>query len=312
LINQNFIKEILSQKHQSVARAISIIENNDSPNVESILSGIYNETGQAYRIGITGPPGAGKSSITNEIIKLLSSDKKIAVLSVDPTSPFTGGAILGDRIRMIEHYNNPNVFIRSLGSRGSKGGLADNISFVGDVLDAAGFDIIIFETVGVGQIELDVMETSDTTVVVLVPESGDDIQILKAGMMEIADIFVVNKSDRAGSEKINLSLNNFLSIIPKDENKWYPKVVKTSVYDKYGFDELLELVFERQTYLNNSGEKKQKNKNRYLRQIQNIISDKLTDSFWNDKKRKILEAELGNSVKARKNPLILAKELLNE
>ncbi len=312
MINQNFIKEILSQKHQSVARAISIIENNDSPNVESILSGIYNETGQAYRIGITGPPGAGKSSITNEIIKLLSSDKKIAVLSVDPTSPFTGGAILGDRIRMIEHYNNPNVFIRSLGSRGSKGGLADNISFVGDVLDAAGFDIIIFETVGVGQIELDVMETSDTTVVVLVPESGDDIQILKAGMMEIADIFVVNKSDRAGSEKINLSLNNFLSIIPKDENKWYPKVVKTSVYDKYGFDELLELVFERQTYLNNSGEKKQKNKNRYLRQIQNIISDKLTDSFWNDKRRKILEAELSNSVKARRNPLILAKELLNE
>ena len=144
------------------------------------------------------------------------------------------------------------------------------------------------------------------------PESGDDIQILKAGMMEIADIFVVNKSDRAGSEKINLSLNNFLSIIPKDKNKWYPKVVKTSVYDKYGFDELLELVFERQTYLNNSGEKKQKNKNRYLRQIQNIISDKLTDSFWNDKRRKILEAELSNSVKARRNPLILAKELLNE
>ena len=312
MINQNFIKEILSQKHQSVARAISIIENNDSPNVESILSGIYNETGQAYRIGITGPPGAGKSSITNEIIKLLSSDKKIAVLSVDPTSPFTGGAILGDRIRIIEHYTKPNVFISRLGYRGSKGGLADNISFVGDVLDAAGFDIIIFETVGVGQIELDVMETSDTTVVVLVPESGDDIQILKAGMMEIADIFVVNKSDRAGSEKINLSLNNFLSIIPKDENKWYPKVVKTSVYDKYGFDELLELVFERQTYLNNSGEKKQKNKNRYLRQIQNIISDKLTDSFWNDKRRKILEAELSNSVKARRNPLILAKELLNE
>ena len=312
MINQDFIKEILSQKHQSIARAISIIENNDSSNIESILSGIYNETGKAYRIGITGPPGAGKSSITNEIIKLLSSDKKIAVLSVDPTSPFTGGAILGDRIRMIEHYNNPNVFIRSLGSRGSRGGLADNISFVGDVLDAAGFDIIIFETVGVGQIELDVMEASDTTIVVLVPESGDDIQILKAGMMEIADIFVVNKSDRAGSEKINLSLNNFLSIIPKDENKWYPKVVKTSVYDKYGFDELLELVFERQSYLDNSGEKKQKNKNRYLRQIQNIISDKLAASFWDDDKRAILEAELVNSVKARKNPLVLAKELLNE
>lgn len=311
MTNQTFIKEILSQKYQSIARAISIIENNDSINIDSILSGIYNKTGNAYRIGITGPPGAGKSSITNEIIKLLSSDKKIAVLSVDPTSPFTGGAILGDRIRMIEHYDNPNVFIRSLGSRGSKGGLADNISLIGDVLDAAGFDIIIFETVGVGQIELDVMEASDTTVVVLVPESGDDIQILKAGMMEIADIFVINKSDRAGSEKINLSLNNFLSIIPKDEDKWCPKIVKTSVYDKYGFDELLVLISERQSYLESSGEKTQKSQNRYIHQVKNVISKNLTDFFWDDEKKKILKSELKKAVNKRKNPLILAKDLLD-
>ena len=131
MINQNFIKEILSQNHQSIAKAISIIQDNNLDDIESILSSIYNNTGNAYRIGVTGPPGAGKSSIVNEIVKLLSSDKKIAVLSVDPTSPFTGGAILGDRIRMIEHYNNPNVFIRSIGSRGSRGGLAKNISLIG-------------------------------------------------------------------------------------------------------------------------------------------------------------------------------------
>ena len=312
MINQNFIKEILSQNHQSIAKAISIIQDNNLDDIEAILSSIYNNTGNAYRIGVTGPPGAGKSSIVNEMIKLLSSDKKIAVLSVDPTSPFTGGAILGDRIRMIEHYNNSNVFIRSIGSRGSKGGLADNIDFAADILDAAGFDIIIFETVGVGQVELDVMEASDSTVVVLVPESGDDIQILKAGMMEIADIFVINKADRSGAEKIHLSLNNFLSIIPKEDDKWYPKVVKTSVYDKYGFDKLLDIIFEKRSHLDSSGEKNKKNQDRYIRQIKSVISNNLSDSFWNDKKRKILEKELSLKVKKRKNPLMLATKLMNE
>ena len=195
-MKQNLTEGVLSQDHQSIARLISLVENGNYTDIESILSEIYNKTGNSYRLGITGPPGAGKSSITNELINRLSESKSIAILSVDPTSPFTGGAILGDRIRMIDHYNNPNVFIRSIGSRGSKGGLAENINIIGDILDAAGFDIIIFETVGVGQVELDIIETADTTVVGLVPEAGDDIQILKAGMMEIADIFVINKSDR--------------------------------------------------------------------------------------------------------------------
>ena len=311
MINKSFIEEILSQKHHSIAKAISIIEDNKPENTESILSKLYNKTGQAYRIGITGPPGAGKSSIANELIKLFSADKRVAVLSVDPTSPFTGGAILGDRIRMIEHYDNPNVFIRSIGSRGSKGGLADNINFAGDILDAAGFDIILFETVGVGQIELDVMETSDSTIVVLVPESGDDIQILKAGMMEIADIFVINKSDRSGSDKISLSLKNFLSIIPKDKDAWYPRVIKTSVYEKYGFDELIKILFERHTYLNASGEKTKKDKGRYIRQIQNIVSDSLSASFWTNEREIILKKELESEIQKRKNPLLLAKKLMN-
>jgi len=312
LITQKFIEEILSQKHQSIARAISIVQDNNTEDVESILSKIYNKIGNAYRIGITGPPGAGKSSIANEVIKLLSPNNSVAVLSVDPTSPFTGGAILGDRIRMLEHYDNPNVFIRSIGSRGSKGGLADNISFSGDILDAAGFDIIIFETVGVGQIELDIMEASDSTIVVLVPESGDDIQILKAGMMEIADIFVINKSDRAGSDKIKLSLSNFLSILPSDTEEWGPKVIKTSVYEKYGFDELIKVLFERQSYLESSGEKNKKDQARYTRQIENIISVNLNKTFWSQNRRKVLEQELQMDTLERENPLILVKKLMDE
>ena len=312
MITQKFIEEILSQKHQSIARAISIVQDNNTEDVESILSKIYNKIGNAYRIGITGPPGAGKSSIANEVIKLLSPNNSVAVLSVDPTSPFTGGAILGDRIRMLEHYDNPNVFIRSIGSRGSKGGLADNISFAGDILDAAGFDIIIFETVGVGQIELDIMETSDSTVVVLVPESGDDIQILKAGMMEIADIFVINKSDRDGSDKIKLSLSNFLSILPNDAKEWAPKVIKTSVYEKYGFEELIKVLFERQSYLESSGEKNKKDQARYTRQIENIISVNLNKTFWSQNRRKVLEEELQMDTLERENPLILVKKLMDE
>ena len=312
-MNNNLIEGILSNNHQSIAKAISVIQDrSNSGKLESILDGVYNRTGKSYRLGITGPPGAGKSSITNEIIKLLSSDKNIAVLSVDPTSPFTGGAILGDRIRMVEHYDNPNVFIRSIGSRGSRGGLTKNINLAADILDAAGFDIIIFETVGVGQVELDVMESADTTIVVLVPESGDDIQMLKAGMMEIADIFAINKSDRSGADKINISLNNFLSILPQDKNSWHPKVVKTSVYDNFGFKELIDVVYERYEFLNITGKREKKQQDRYVKQVQDLISSYINADFWTDSKKEILNKELNVKMRIRMNPLVLAKKLINE
>ena len=311
-MKQNLTEGVLSQDHQSIARLISLVENGNYTDIESILSEIYNKTGNSYRLGITGPPGAGKSSITNELINRLSESKSIAILSVDPTSPFTGGAILGDRIRMIDHYNNPNVFIRSIGSRGSKGGLAENINIIGDILDAAGFDIIIFETVGVGQVELDIIETADTTVVVLVPESGDDIQILKAGMMEIADIFVINKSDRDGADKIAVSLNNFLSTVHPDDSVWSPKVVKTSVYAKTGFEELIDTIFSRYEFMNQNGYIDKKHESRYTKQVKNLVSNHLENSFWDKLKEEALNKQLRAEIKNRANPVMLAKKLIDE
>ena len=311
-MKQNLTEGVLSQDHQSIARLISLVESGNYTDIESILSEIYNKTGNSYRLGITGPPGAGKSSITNELINRLSESKSIAILSVDPTSPFTGGAILGDRIRMIDHYNNPNVFIRSIGSRGSKGGLAENINIIGDILDAAGFDIIIFETVGVGQVELDIIETADTTVVVLVPESGDDIQILKAGMMEIADIFVINKSDRDGADKIAVSLNNFLSTVHTDDSIWSPKVVKTSVYAKTGFGELIDTIFSRYEFMNQNGYIDKKHESRYTKQVKNLVSNHLENSFWDKLKEEALNKQLRAEIKNRANPVMLAKKLIDE
>ena len=206
----DILKSIRKKDILSISRTITQIE---SSNCDKLLSEIYPFTGNAFRIGITGPPGAGKSSITNELItKYRSLNKSVAVIGVDPTSPFTGGALLGDRLRMAKHFSDSGVYIRSMASRGSQGGLSNKSQDVGNILDCAGFDIIIYETVGVGQIELDVMKSSDLVIVVLVPESGDDIQMMKAGLMEIGNIFVINKSDRPGSDKLKTSMQQIFSL----------------------------------------------------------------------------------------------------
>ena len=234
------IQGVRGRKRRFIARAITHVENNTELS-SKLLSELYPDTGSAYRIGITGPPGAGKSSLTDKLIQnFRDQGKTVSVIVIDPTSPFSGGAILGDRIRMIRHYNDDDVYIRSMASRGGHGGLAQATKEVGDVLDAAGFDIILFETVGVGQVELDVVKASDTVVVVLVPESGDDIQMMKAGLMEIADIFAINKSDRPGSNKLYISIINMLSGIPHDKSEWIPKVVKTVAIKSNGVSQLIE------------------------------------------------------------------------
>ncbi len=206
MIDKNLIEQLLNSDRRAVARAISFIESDNNLTSE-YLKELYNKVGNAYRIGITGPPGAGKSTITNQLTKFYrKQNKKVGIIAVDPTSPFTGGALLGDRVRMTDVGMDQGVFIRSMATRGSLGGLSKKAIDAADILDAAGFDIVILETVGVGQSELDIAQAADTTIVVLVPESGDSVQAMKAGLMEIADLFVLNKCDRPGSQQAYTAL----------------------------------------------------------------------------------------------------------
>jgi len=237
-INEN----IISQKDfKSLARSISLIEN-EAPGYEDLLFSL--KLSSSKIIGITGAPGAGKSSLADGLIgEMINDKKKIGVLCVDPSSPFNKGALLGDRIRLSEWYNHPNVFIRSLASKGSLGGLHPKIIEISDVMKSAGFDYIIIETVGVGQSEVDIAALADITIVMLVPEGGDIIQTMKAGLMEVADIFVVNKFDRPGAQNFYNSLKQMLSPVFKKMSKQIP-VIKTVASEKEGIAELYKTINE--------------------------------------------------------------------
>lgn len=306
---EDLVKKILSGDKRAIAKGISLVEN-EEPNSTELLKRLYGNTGKAYRIGITGPPGAGKSTITNCLIKLLY-DKgfKVGVIAVDPTSPFTGGALLGDRVRMSESSMLENVFIRSMATRGSLGGLCKNVIEACDILDASGKDFILIETVGVGQSELDIAQTADTTVVVLVPESGDSVQAMKAGLMEIADIFVMNKSDREGADQIVSSLKNILHLKAPSESKQEIKVLKTVGTKNEGISELFEEIQIQKNYLESTGLLSKIRKENLRRKILDLVNNKLHTSFWDEQKKSDLNLKIDLIAEKKIDPWSYTEEL---
>jgi len=290
------IKKILVGDDLTLATIISLIER-DSPQVPGIMKSISAHTGNAYKVGITGPPGSGKSTLIDSLTSLIrKKGPSVAILAVDPTSPFKGGAILGDRVRMQRHYTDKGVFIRSLATRGFKGGLTGAINEVIDLMDAAGRDYILLETVGVGQSELDIAGYVDTVVVVMVPDMGDSIQAMKAGIMEIADIFVVNKSDLAGADRLINNLNIKLDL-NKRRGEWQIPVLKCRADQNDGVEELFDKILQHKHMLEEGGRLEERRGRQRLQQFEQMLEHKIMAEI----KSKILDSgrinELGNKIK---------------
>ena len=282
--NKQLLTNFFSGDRVALARMISRAEKNHGLE-DVILDQVLKETKSAYRIGITGPPGAGKSTLVDGLIsKFRESKKTTGIIAVDPTSPFTGGALLGDRIRMGSNLGDPGVFIRSMATRGSLGGLANSTQEAADVIDAFGYDIIMLETIGVGQSELDIVEAADTVIVVLVPESGDSIQAMKAGLMEIGDIFVLNKSDHDNSEQAFMELSSILSLKPL-KNDWRMPILQTVAHKTEGLSELFKQIGLHREYLENEQRLQKKRRMRIRKRFRKKIDLKLHSTYWDQEKK---------------------------
>ena len=298
LESEELLRRMLAGERVPLARAISRVEN-EAPDAVAILDACFERSGRAFRIGITGPPGAGKSTLVTRLAReYRSRDERVAIVAVDPTSPFSGGALLGDRVRMGELSGDPDVFIRSMATRGSMGGLAVHTAQVCDVLDAAGFTRILIETVGVGQSELEVAQTADTTAVVLVPESGDAVQAMKAGLMEIGDVFVINKADREGAERAAFALNSALELRAM-RSSWAPPVLLTIASQGEGVTELADRFEEHLAFLREQGGLDGRRRERLEQRLKDLVHEQLWSRFQDEMSR-ARWSELVEAVVARR------------
>jgi LAO/AO transport system kinase len=267
------VERVLAGDRRGIARAISMVEDG-ADGLAELSAGIYPRTGSAYSVGLTGSPGVGKSSLAELLVRAARArERSVAVLAIDPTSPFTGGALLGDRLRMQAHATDPEVFIRSMATRGHLGGMALAAPEAIRILDASGADVVVIETVGVGQAEVEVATAADTTLVVVSPGWGDSVQVSKAGILEIADVFVVNKADREGAEEAGRDLRVMLTMGPQGD--WKPPVVLTSTVTGAGIDELWDAIESHRKHQESGGDLDRRRRDRLLREIRTMAAERL-------------------------------------
>ena len=308
-MDSTMLNSIRSNNHRDLSRAISHIENDQDISPDYFIQ-LHPYIQQSIRIGITGPPGVGKSSLVDCLIpEILSQAKSVGVVAVDPSSPFSGGALLGDRIRMNRFYDNNDVYIRSMGSHQYLGGLAKKAQEVGDVIAASGKDIIIFETVGIGQAEHDVVKAVDLTVVVLMPGTGDEIQLMKAGLMEIADIFVINKTDKKGANRLAQTLQALLHSFSKPDSL-EPPVINTIASTGEGVFDWYKLIGDHLKEMDKRGILESKRLERHRDRIRGLIQDRLLSKFWSSHRLEQLEKATQSVESIQSSPYQIAEELL--